>query len=378
MEPAAHICTSRKGASTNFFTELGSEFDLDPNCLTMKQGNLFDYLKDFSTNWFDSGRSALRHLAKIGLRPGKILLPEFICESVIKCFPLEDVVFYAVGEDFRIDENDLLAKVDRETAAVFLMHYFGTLQDEGTLGRVAEAAHEHRAMIIEDATHSMLSSRCTVGDVVVSSVRKWLPVPRAGVLYSRGPIEATVVSPAARSCENRRVLGFAMKRLYLERSSESNAYWDVYNRRYRDIFFEEEKRIDIQSEFLGMSDLSRFIVSCFDCNTIADRRKANYRYLAQRLANIGVKPAIEISESDCPFVLPLRVNNRDGLRRHLVENSVYCAVHWPMDGALRQTRSQAFRNAETLISLPVDQRYEECDMDFLVGVIEKYDGELVC
>ena len=67
--------------------EVGSEFNLTLNELLTVDNNLIDYLNSFANSFlFDSGRSAIKVLAeKLGGK-GTVLLPDYICESVIKCF----------------------------------------------------------------------------------------------------------------------------------------------------------------------------------------------------------------------------------------------------------------------------------------------------
>ena len=64
--------------------ELGSNFDLDVNDLYVKSNNVITYLSKYNTVWFNYGRSAIK---AINIPQGRnVLLPEFICESVISCF----------------------------------------------------------------------------------------------------------------------------------------------------------------------------------------------------------------------------------------------------------------------------------------------------
>ena len=72
--------------------ELGSNFDLDVNDLYMKPNNVITYLSNYNTVWFNYGRSAIKAINIH--RHRRILLPEFICESVISCFPEDNIVFY--------------------------------------------------------------------------------------------------------------------------------------------------------------------------------------------------------------------------------------------------------------------------------------------
>ena len=77
--------------------ELGSEFHLDLSSLSKKQDNLFEYLKEYKDLFlYDSGRSAIREFAALLHDEDEVLLPEYICESVINCFDINRVQFYRI------------------------------------------------------------------------------------------------------------------------------------------------------------------------------------------------------------------------------------------------------------------------------------------
>ena len=65
--------------------ELGSEFELDISILQQTEDNLFVYLSSYNSIYVDSGRSAATVLNKV-LKQGTILLPSYICESVINVY----------------------------------------------------------------------------------------------------------------------------------------------------------------------------------------------------------------------------------------------------------------------------------------------------
>lgn len=79
-------------------------------------------------------------------------------------------------------------------------------------------------------------------------------------------------------------------------------------------------------------------------------------------------------DSECPLVYPIRVRDRGRFRRYLIENRIYCAVHWPFDGIKEEQRSNAKINAETMLSLPTDQRYGSKEIDHMLEVIHDYGG----
>ena len=74
--------------------ELGSEYSLDVSTLSKTEDTLFHYLQDqFQAAYYDSGRSAIRAFSGLLKSGDEILLPGFICESVIRCFRLKDIRF---------------------------------------------------------------------------------------------------------------------------------------------------------------------------------------------------------------------------------------------------------------------------------------------
>lgn len=349
--------------------ELGSEFDLSLDSLSRVENNLFSYLSVFGEHveLFDSGRSAIRFLAS-SLK-GKILLPEYICESVISCFDIHNVTFYKVHKDFSIDLEDLEKKISPCTVAIFLMHYFGAVQNDQILSELKAIAEERGLVIIEDTTQSLFSKKNTIGDYMVSSIRKWMPIPKGGVLYYSKDRLGLERKGFIVSKDNERIAGMVLKNLFLKDELDCNA-------EYRKIFSCCEDRLDEQQEIFLISDLSRFIISCIDIGSLVEKRRTNYRLLKDYLGSIGVEPAVKLSGNECPFVLPIRIPDRDKFRNYLMDNRVYCAVHWPSDGIREEERSQFVENYSTLISLPIDQRYDEEHLQYLISIIDNYRGNL--
>ena len=212
--------------------ELGSEFDLALSEMTIKKNNIFDYLSEYSNQiYFDSGRSALKHLASFLQSDKEILLPEFICKSVIDCFIYSNVRFYKLCDDFTIDLEDIEKKINANTQAIFIMHYFGALQKENTLHTIKTIAEKNKLVIIEDTTHSIFSRSSTVGDYQICSIRKWLPLPGGGVLYSNNDtLGAYNVLSYEKSTDNKRAYGMMLKNVFLKTGFDCNKlYRRVYS-----------------------------------------------------------------------------------------------------------------------------------------------------
>ena len=351
-------------------TELGSEYDLRLSELSVKENNIFGYLSGaVKAYFFDSGRSALRHITRSLGHGCKVLLPEFICGSVIECFKENDIDFYRLNDDFTADINDLRRKAVCGTKAIFFMHYFGAVQPEETLKELRCISESCGSVLIEDTTHSIFSERRTVGDVCICSIRKWLPIPGGGALYHSGSTLVPELPEYPKSVENDRAYGMMLKHMFLNHGYSCNP-------EYRRIFAECERRLDSQKNISMLSDLSRFIASCTDIGELTRRRRSNYDLLGWLLAVRGITPAVKLAALDIPLSFPIRVPERDRLRAYLSEHRIYCAVHWPFDGSMPEKRPNAVKNADSLISLPIDQRYGAEEIRYLANVLLDYRGEL--
>ena len=71
-----------------------------------------------------------------------------------------------------------------------------------------------------------------------------------------------------------------------------------------------------------------------------------------------------IKDGDCPIFVPILINERDSVRKSLIENSIYLPIHWPSFEGV----SNDIVNKE--LSLVCDQRYKE-------DVIEDYINKLI-
>lgn len=353
--------------------ELGNDYNLSLSNLSLKEDSIFNYISDYQNAfWFDSGRSALKHIAKHLKNDDNILLPEFICESVSNCFPPDKTGYYGLNNDFTVNLIDLKNKINEKTKLIFLKRYFGALQPPEILNEIKLLANQHGCAIVEDTTHSIFSQKSTIGDYMVCSIRKWMPVPRGGLLYyaSDSQYLALTAPDYPNSTDNRRAYGMMLKDMYLNDGLD-------YNADYRRIFAASEHLIDQQTDIGMMSDFARFIASCVSIEDLMQRRRKNYELLSDLLSLHGIQPALSFGVSDIPLAYPLRVHGRDALRSYLMDNKIYCAVHWPFDNTQPDSRPFALKNSQELISLPIDQRYNNMHIEYLSEIILKNEGDLL-
>lgn len=347
--------------------ELGSEFNISLSGLKNVEDSLFTYMDSYSTQWYDYGRSAIRQVPIPGDK--LTLIPQYICGSVVDCFDKNKIAFYAIDRELNIVWDDLISKVSEKVGCIFIAHYFGYLQDENQLMRIKKLAEEKNIVVIEDFTQSLFSIHNLIGDYGVASIRKWMATPMGGVLFTNKNNSLPDENIFATNSDNSRVYGMILKDLFLNHNMDVNS-------EYRKIFADCEDAVDSLIEPKRISDLARYLIKCVSINELVNKRKYNAKKLADGLTKIGIIPVIKYSESDCPFAIPLRVRDRNQFREYLMNNRIYCAIHWPFDGWAENMRPAALENANSLISLPIDQRYGDLEIEYLLDVISKYGGDL--
>lgn len=349
--------------------KIGGEFYLD-NLNINKSSNQFDdLLKGFETEFFTTGRGALSYL--LNQHSGKsVLLPAYICQSIIKVFNDHsfNIEFYDINKDLTINMVDFEKKCKYNIDIVFFINYFGQLQPESTLSKIKELSKLKKFTIIEDTTHSIFSKIKTIGDYCIASLRKWTALPDGAVLYTdTSELKKQNIKYVKNSFSELRVVAMLLKGIYKTNKIDKDE-------NYQKLFHKAEKNIDKNSKIVKMTKLSRQILECGDIQKLIEKRKQNYNHLEQNLDNTLIKKALKPSDFECNLFLPIYVKNRDKFRKYLSKNSIYCPIHWPIEEESLLKFDNINYISKNIISLPIDQRYDLLDMDFICDVINKYKG----
>lgn len=351
--------------------ELGSEFNLNFQDLEKKEDNIFNYLIDYNCVYTDSGRSALRILRTVIPQKGKILLPSYTCDSVIECFDEDRIVYYDLDLNLDIIWQNLDSLLEQEVAAVVIMHYFGKMQDKNILEKIKEKCNGKGILIIEDTTHSIFSKIRTIGDYCICSLRKWFAIPDGGVLYSLNTLPEINIAERTEWCQEK-AYGMFLKTLFLEKGYDCNQW-------YRELFAESEDKLDHQEGIHRISGVASTLLSSYSISDIIHKRRTNYQNLEDALRKYGILLWQEMPES--PFVCPVLIDKRDEFRKYLIDNRIYCAVHWPVSRQELVNKEEVDYTAKHILSLPIDQRYGEEHMDYLkeklVDELDRQRGDKV-
>ncbi len=345
--------------------EIGSEMQLnlseyDGVC----EDNIFEYLNEFETLYLDSGRSAIYVLSR-SLPKGKVIVPSYICKSVIDSFVDREMAFYDLNMDFSINKESIYECLEAEKPRIlFMMNYWGRGVYSSVQEDLKQYCGKNDIIIIEDTTHSIFSNNNAIGDYCVCSIRKWAPFPVGGILYSKSRLPA-LCCEVKKGVSESKMIGMLLKQLYI------NDHSYKCNSIYRKIFNDDNERLQKQECAYYLPAFSRFVMERTSVNKIRNIRMKNAKLLEEYLLYSNVKPIIHFEANQVPFTYPVLVDRRDELRTFLSRNGVFCAIHWPLEEHKQLNEINKYINNH-IISLNIDQRYCELHMKRITELIDSF------
>jgi len=349
--------------------EIGSYFTLENKYLLSEESNLnwLPINHDFTFTY--SGRAAIE-LAIKDIQSYKkienVYMPAYCCQSMIQ--PFEDagiqVDFYDV---FYRDDKGLQYDIDdtKDCDIFFAMSYFGL--EKYSLNNVVEVFSENNTAIIEDTTHSLLSKggNSTATHYSIASIRKWFGIPSGGIVvkYDGNLIEKPTEN--SKHLVMKAISGMKKKNKYLQGEDiDKNIFFNLLKESERNF-----PKIDSNYE---IDNISLNIIKKIDISAMQKRRIENASYLYSQLQGLNSIRML-IKGPDWTFNVPLFVpimveGNRNSLHKFLIDNGVYCPIHWP--NSERRTNI-----TDNVISIICDHRYTVHDMRFITGLIKKWLGK---
>ncbi len=328
--------------------EIGSEFWDIPLC---NKGN---EIFPSNTEWFISGRSALKAIIKdiksrITLK--SVALPSWCCDSMIIPFLKEgvEVKFYPVCfEDNMLKQS--LADVG-DCDALLLMDYFGYKR---------QTDFNFNGIIIQDVTHSIFYQKNFEADYTFGSLRKWAGFYTGGFAFKRHGRFDVVLKNTNFEYINLRKSAMDKKSRFINGEIDNKDFLE-------DFFLAEEMLEQVEITAASQEDISR--TDKLDIDFIKQKRRHNAQVLLNELSTLAIFP--DLREEDCPLFVPLLVpdNLRDKLRKYLIDKKIYCPVHWPVS-EFHRLNSKTQKLYEQEISIVCDQRYGEEDMKRICSEIK--------
>lgn len=295
----------------------------------------------------NAGRYALEYILK-ARKYRKVYLPYYICDSVLEPIKRQNVdyQFYHVNEQLE-PAGELFIKNDE---AVLYVNYFGLKNRYASLFCYA---YRHTILDQTQAFYSEQGNKYEDKKIQCDtfySCRKYFGVPDGAYLYTDSILNEEL--PQDESFER---MTFLTKRI--DCSAQEG---------YNDFHINDESLSVVGMK--RMSKLTESMMQGIDYSAKANRRIHNFHFLDKTLKDSNrFKWAMDYGT--VPMVYPYYIEDGARLRQFLIDHHVFCACYWPNVLEWCKPVDFEYQLAENLVCLPIDQRYNESDMQVILNLI---------
>lgn len=310
--------------------EIGGYIELDTYHLPMLHRNAIA---------LNCGRNCLAYLFK-SRNIKKLKVPYFICNSIFNVCDREGVqkVYYHIDSSFR-PVSDLTLESDEW---LYLVNLYGQISND----EIERYVEKYDRVIVDQANDYFVEP--LPGVDTFYTCRKWFGVADGAFLYTDKPLAEEF--PQDESYDR-------MKFLLGRYERTANEFYTGYNANNKYFADQPIKR---------MSKLTGNLLHGIDYGFVENRRRDNFRYLHQRLGSIN-----QLKLKDGLFMYPLMLENGAALRKRLQAEKIYIPTLWPTVFEVAEKDGIEYQMAENILPLPIDQRYEIDDMEYISSRIEK-------
>jgi hypothetical protein len=292
-----------------------------------------------------------------------MLVPDFLCQDVVETLVGEIAVESYPDDPWSSPSFPQAGSGD----AVLVVPYFGLRSPVVPIGAV-------RCDIIEDHTHDPWSTwaQTSDADFCVASLRKTLPVPEGGVVWSprAHPIgEAPVTTMTRALAAGRKRDAMTLKAAYLDGAG-------ISKEDFRALAMSGESEI-ASGEISGMTAMTRIELPILPAALWRLVRRANHSLLADRLRDLGWLAISLACDDAVPFALIALVDDaerRDRIRRTLMEQRIYPPVLWPLEQTVVDVRSAARELSRRVLVLHCDARYDRVAIERVAVAVRAAGG----
>lgn len=273
-----------------------------------------------------------------------VLLPSYLCPTILLPFKEKNIrySFYKITKELKIDTEDLKAKVNQRTKAVFFINYFGfdiSIEEKNLL----EKLKDNGVILIQDLVQCFFAdANMLFGNFAFNSFRKFFPVEGSCIISD--------------------------KKLVLKQSRFNWLYFfnKLLGRYYRYKHFNSElpassflKRFSKANSLYhkegnsGMTFYDEFILNKFDFKKSFQIRRMNFLFLLGELKSVALFNELDNNES--PLVFPIVVKNPKDLKRKLLDKNIFCPVHWNLSEEIdKEQYSDSWWLSEHTLSIPIN------------------------
>lgn len=291
----------------------------------------------------------------------RLWMPDYFCYEVIETIKEQTGIEVAFYEDNPLQEAKVEGLPFKKGDVLLRMNYFGM--------RDLRSNKNIPVPVIEDHSHDPFGHWALYSDAdwCISSIRKSLPLPEGGMMWSPKGHEHTNVQQS--SDENEKIAtvrweGMEMKAAYLRGDEVSK---DEFRKKY----IETEEWFDAAEPTLIDERTREFISKQFDLNLWLGAKRKNWALLSSLVNKEHCELLTAEHESCTMFSLILLLESkekRDVLRKELIGKCVYPAILWNVP----EEASDASKDfSQRMLSIHCDGRYTEEDIRQLANILNQ-------
>ncbi|WP_320065389.1 hypothetical protein [Micromonospora sp. RTGN7] len=302
---------------------------------------------------FGSGRQALVALLRFGARKhgwSAAHLPAYFCPPVAEAArDVLPVLPYDGGPAGGSGPTTV-----GPTEVVVAVSYFGmppVLPSRRGAALVVDATHDPRAPWLADLD----------ADFVLASLRKTLPLPDGGLLWS--PAGRSLPAPTATTRSHQLTVGRILTGMLAKAAYLGGAR--VPKESYLALLRAGEEEL-ATPEVSGASEHTRLMLSALPADELRTARVDNAHRLAAGLAGL---PGVTVRAYPLGVVCQIDGGDRrEEIRRGLVARDIYPAVLWALPDTAPAAQLDLSRR---MLFLPTDHRYGSTDMDRVAAALRE-------
>ncbi len=291
----------------------------------------------------NTGRNCLEYIL-LCRQYKRVYIPYYTCEAILEPFMKTgtEYAFYHIDQNFELVEEIML----KQGEALLYTNYFGLKQ------RYTEKlASKYGQQLIIDNTQAFFAKPIREIDTFYTC-RKFFGVPDGAYLITTKKLSAELEQDVSY-----KRMSHLLKRIDLGAEA---GYADF--RKADDGLCNQPIR--------KMSHLTQRLMESIDYEYSARYRRENFLRLHEVLGATN-KMKISFEYDAVPMVYPYMTKDNE-LRAQLISNKVYVARYWPNVDEWCQPTDIERQLTKNLVCLPIDQRYNDGDMQVIIDLFRNY------
>ena len=294
----------------------------------------------------NTGRNALEYILRSIGEVNGVYLPYYTCEVVLE--PLKKLhipwMYYHINARFEIADEIHPQKGE----FIIANNYYGI--KDAYIHTLADQFGDH---LIVDCAQAFFA-RPIKGIKAFYSPRKFVGVADGGVAYLGNVPDGRVPVREMECTEDHD------SHLYKRKQFDAETGFSDFK--------ENEVKLCRQPIRL-MSHYTKHILDHIDYDKVIDRRRANYLFFHDRLADNNVLK-IALDNNVVPMVYPYLTDSQD-LKHRLISERVYVATYWPNVMDWVNEGDWEHYLISKLCPIPIDQRYDKKELERIISIIER-------